>query len=277
MYVIDVYGLLFDNRKNNKSTICAGHVRWTIMDVTSEKSEVWQEAYNYIEDNLKKRSRSFYNIFIKRMLGFFIALTLFILLLPVMFIISVVIVVDSGFPYIYKAERGGYKRKSFIIYKFRTMVNNADKIGGRTTALDDKRITKIGKFLRKTKLDEIPQLINIIKGEMSFVGPRPELLIYTSQYKGIENYILEVRPGITDFSSIEFIDLDNIVGRENADEIYEKYVLRRKNYLRLKYVSSVSFLVDCKLFLLTVIKTINKAIKILFKTAGDASGKSLIG
>ena len=82
------------------------------MDVTSEKSEVWQEAYNYIEDNLKKRSRSFYNIFIKRMLGFFIALTLFILLLPVMFIISVVIVVDSGFPYIYKAERGGYKEKA---------------------------------------------------------------------------------------------------------------------------------------------------------------------
>jgi lipopolysaccharide/colanic/teichoic acid biosynthesis glycosyltransferase len=154
------------------------------------------------------------------------------------------------------------------------MVKNADKIGGGTTALNDSRITKIGKFLRKTKLDEIPQLINIIKGEMSFVGPRPELLRYTSQYEGLEEYILKVRPGITDFSSIEFINLDEVVGGENADEMYEKYVLKRKNFLRIRYVNEVSFLVDFKLFFNTVLRTIHKAIKVILKV-GINDGKNL--
>jgi lipopolysaccharide/colanic/teichoic acid biosynthesis glycosyltransferase len=145
------------------------------------------------------------------------------------------------------------------------MVKDADKIGGGTTALNDSRITKVGHFLRKTKLDEIPQLINIIKGEMSFIGPRPELIRYTTQYEGLEKYILKVRPGITDFSSIEFINLDEIVGGENADEMYEKYVLKRKNFLRLKYVNQISFIVDFRLFFITVIRTIQKALKVILK------------
>ena len=109
------------------------------------------------------------------------------------------------------------------------MVKNADKIGGGTTALHDPRITKVGNFLRKTKLDEIPQLGQVLQGKMSLIGPRPELLKYVNQYEGEEKDILQVRPGITDFSSIEFINLDEIVGGENADEMYEKYSL--KNWL----------------------------------------------
>lgn len=228
----------------------------------------------FSEEQLDKNSTSLYNRLVKRLIGLVVALILFVLLSPFLLVISIAIILDSGFPIFYKADRGGYKGKTFKIYKFRTMVKNADKIGGGTTALNDSRITRVGHFLRKTKLDEVPQLINIIKGEMSFVGPRPELLRYTSQYDDIEKYILKVRPGITDFSSIEFINLDEIVGGENADEMYEKYVLKRKNLLRIKYVATISFAIDCKLFYMTVIRTLQKAIKIIFKL-GDGDGKNL--
>jgi lipopolysaccharide/colanic/teichoic acid biosynthesis glycosyltransferase len=244
------------------------------MNDTVGEFSIENKSYEFTEEQLKERTASFYNRFIKRLLGLVIAIILFLILLPVLLIIALAIVLDSGTPILYKADRGGYGGKTFQIYKFRTMVKDADKIGGGTTALNDSRITKIGHFLRKTKLDEVPQLINIIKGEMSFVGPRPELLRYTSQYDGIEKYILKVRPGITDFSSIEFINLDEIVGGDNADEMYEKYVLKRKNLLRIKYVATISFLVDCKLFYMTVIRTIQKAIKIIFKV-GDRNGKNL--
>ena len=232
------------------------------------------KEFEFTEKQLDKNSTSLYNRLVKRLIGLVVALILFVLLSPFLLMISIAIIVDSGLPIFYKADRGGYKGKNFKIYKFRTMVKNADKIGGGTTALNDSRITRVGHFLRKTKLDEIPQLINIIKGEMSFVGPRPELLRYTSQYDDIEKYILKVRPGITDFSSIEFINLDEIVGGENADEMYEKHVLKRKNLLRIKYVSTISFAVDCKLFCMTLIRTIQKAIKIIFKV-GERNGKNL--
>ena len=174
---------------------------------------------------------SIYNRLFKRVLGLSLAFVLFLILWPIYLVIALAIAIESGFPVIYSPLRGGYKQKPFHIYKFRSMVKNADKIGGGTTALHDSRITKVGNFLRKTKLDEIPQLFNILRGNMSFIGPRPELLRYTEQYEDEEKLILEVRPGITDFSSIEFINLDEIVGQGNADEMYEKYVLKKKNQL----------------------------------------------
>ncbi len=206
-----------------------------------------------------------YNRFVKRIIGFLIALILFIILIPLYLIISLVILLETGFPVLYKPQRCGYLGKPFKIFKFRTMVKDADKIGGGTTALNDSRITKVGGFLRKTKLDEIPQLLNIIKGDMSFIGPRPELLRYTDNYKGDELYILKVRPGITDYSSIEFISLDEVVGSENADEMYEKYVLDKKNKLRIKYALNVSFLTDVTLFFKTVFATLKKAFKVVFR------------
>ena len=208
--------------------------------------------------------KSFYNRVIKRVIDFVLALFATILLSPLLLVISILIVIDDGFPVFYRAYRGGYKNKSFKIFKFRSMVKNADKIGGGTTALNDNRITKIGRFIRKTKLDEFANLFNIIRGEMSFIGPRPELLRYTEQYEGVERYIFVVRPGITDFSSDIFINLDEIVGDQNADEMYETYVLKNKNALRVKYAAEVSFTTDIKLFFKTVFDVIKKAVNVIF-------------
>lgn len=202
--------------------------------------------------------KSFYNRYIKRFLDFVFSIVILILLSPLFLIIAILIVADSGAPVFYRALRGGYKNVPFKIYKFRTMVKDADKIGGGTTALNDSRITRVGSFLRKTKFDEIANLINIVKGEMSFIGPRPELLQYTELYDEKEKYIFEVRPGITDFSSDLFINLDEIVGNENADEMYEKYVLKNKNALRVKYAAEVSLATDLKIFYKTVIDVIKK-------------------
>lgn len=207
---------------------------------------------------------SYYNRAIKRLLGLFLAVILLLILWPFYLIIALAVLIEDGLPVFYRPLRGGYHNQAFRIFKFRTMIKNADKVGGGTTALNDPRITKVGFFLRKTKLDEIPQLFNIIGGSMSFIGPRPELLQYTDKYEGEEKLIFEVRPGITDYSSIEFINLDEIVGQGNADEMYEKYVLKEKNALRVKYAKEVSFATDVKLFIRTVWGVIKKALSFIF-------------
>lgn len=201
---------------------------------------------------LERQVSGLYNTVLKPTIGFILAVPALVLLSPVLGLISVAIVIDSGRPIIYKGERGGLRGKPFRIYKFRTMVRDAENLGGGTTALADPRITRVGALLRRTKMDEFPQLINIIRGEMCFVGPRPELLRYTSQYSGLEEYILRVRPGITDFSSVEYINLDQIVGGEDADAVYERDVLRHKNQLRIKYVAQMSPVTDLRLFAVTV-------------------------
>lgn len=184
---------------------------------------------------------------------------------PFYLIISVAIALEDGFPVFYRAERGGYRGKTFRICKFRSMVKNADKIGGGTTAFHDPRITKVGNFLRKTKLDEIPQIGQVFLGKMSLIGPRPELLRYVNQYQGEEKDILQVRPGITDYSSVEFINLDEIVGTENADEMYEKYVLKKKNAFRVKYAHSVSFKTDIYILFKTLSAVAHKAFSFVVK------------
>ena len=218
-----------------------------------------------INIELFEQHKKIYNKIFKRIGDLFLSILIFLTLLPIFLIVSLLIVLESGFPILYKADRGGYHGKTFKICKFRSMIKDADKIGGGTTALNDSRITKVGNFIRKTKIDELPNLLNIIKGEMSFIGPRPELLRYTNQYVKTEKLILEVRPGITDFSSIEFINLDEIVGTVNADENYEKLVLPKKNKLRLKYVANISFMTDAKIFFLTIEKVIKKSIKFMTK------------
>lgn len=213
----------------------------------------------------KIKADGIYNRFVKRILDLILALIFAVVLAPIYLILALAVVIDTGLPVFYRAERGGYRDKPFRIFKFRSMVKNADRIGGGTTALNDSRITKVGNVLRKTKLDETPQLFNIIKGDMSFIGPRPELLRYTTQYEGEELLIHRVRPGITDYSSIEFINLDEIVGGENADEMYEKYVLKRKNELRVKYAKTVSFGTDIKLLFITVWDVLKKICRFVFK------------
>lgn len=209
-----------------------------------------------------KQPSHIYNNYIKRAMDLLLALILTLILSPVILIIAILISIDSRGGVFYRGVRTGYHGKQFRIFKFRSMVAEAEKIGGGTTALNDSRITRIGQFIRKTKIDEIPQLFNIILGQMSFVGPRPELPLYTDQFEGIEKIILEVRPGITDISSIQFINLDEIVGETNADEMFERYVLKQKNELRVKYVLEQSLLLDLKLFMSTVWHVIVKALMV---------------
>ena len=206
-----------------------------------------------------------YNRLFKRMLGFLLALPLLVIALPLYLLIALAILCEDGRPVFYRPLRGGYRGKPFRIFKFRTMVRNADQIGGGTTAMHDPRITRVGDFLRKTKLDETANLLNILSGAMSFIGPRPELLCYTERYEGREREILQVRPGVTDFSSMEFINLDEIVGSGNADEMYERYVLKRKNELRVKYAESVSFMTDLGIFVQTVWKVLEKGYGFVFR------------
>lgn len=217
----------------------------------------------------EKRPRAgyceFYNRIIKRIIDFILSLIAAVVVTPIVFIIGIFIAIEDGFPVLYTPLRGGYRGKAFRIFKLRTMYKDADKLGG-TTALNDPRITRMGKALRKLKLDELPQVYNVLLGSMSFIGPRPELLRYTEAYKGEEKIILEVRPGITDFSSIEFISLDEIVGAENADEMYEKYVLEKKNKLRIRYAKEVSFGTDVSLFFKTVTAVFKKAMRVVGKS-----------
>lgn len=122
-----------------------------------------------VDVNIITGYKGIYNRVFKRMIDIILSLFFLILLSPIILLIAVAIVIDSGFPVFYRAQRGGYNNKPFRIFKFRTMVKNADKIGGGTTALNDSRITKVGNFLRKTKLDEVANLFSIIKGDMSFI------------------------------------------------------------------------------------------------------------
>ncbi len=208
---------------------------------------------------------SIYTKYIKRLLDVVFSLSALAVLWPFYLIIALAISLEDGFPVFYRAERGGYRGVPFRICKFRSMVRNADKIGGGTTSYHDCRITKVGNILRKTKLDEIPQLWQVLTGKMSVIGPRPELIQYVSQYQEEELDILKVRPGITDYSSIEFINLDEIVGEENADEMYETLVLKRKNALRVKYAHTVSFRTDIVILFKTVFRVLGKCFSFLVK------------
>lgn len=205
-------------------------------------------------------SHPFYSKVIKRVLDFMLALLMLIPGCIVMLPLAIWVKLDSPGPVLYRAVRGGYHNKPFYILKFRSMVVDADKTGG-CTALNDSRVTRAGRIMRRLKLDELPQLFNIIRGEMSFVGPRPELLLYTTQYTKEQECILWVRPGITDRSSIVYIAQDEIVGTENPVENFEKYVLPEKNRLRVEYAKSQSFLLDAQLFFETIAGVFGKARK----------------
>ncbi len=189
---------------------------------------------------------------LKRLFDLFGALVGMVIIAPFLIIIGVGVKLSSAGPVFYRGVRAGRHDTTFRIFKFRTMVPNAETLGGESTALNDTRLTPIGKFLRKYKLDELPQLLNIIKGEMSFVGPRPQVLKYTQLYQGEFKRIMDVRPGLTDFASIEFINLDEILGDDNVDQKYQREIEPRKNELRLKYVEEQSWAVDLKILFLTL-------------------------
>jgi lipopolysaccharide/colanic/teichoic acid biosynthesis glycosyltransferase len=170
-----------------------------------------------------------------------------------MVIAGLIKIEDPRGPIFYRGLRIGRYGKPFRIYKFRTMSLNAEEVGGPSTALNDPRLTRAGKFLRKYKLDEIPQLINILLGEMSFVGPRPQVEQYTRLYNEEEKVILSVRPGLTDYASIKFINLDEKLGDGEVDDKYFRQVEPEKNKLRIRYVEECSLWVDLVIIIKTAI------------------------
>lgn len=209
-----------------------------------------------------------YSRIAKPVLDRVVALPLTILFSPVLVVVAAVVAAE-GSPVFYRGVRSGLHGKPFHIFKFRTMRTDAEQTGGGTTALDDPRITRVGAFLRDTKLDELPQLFNVLRGEMSLVGPRPELLQYTQQYRGAYERIHLVKPGITDLSSLKFIDLEAQVGAEDPDTIYETVILGQKNDLRLEYADTVSFALDTRIVLSTASATLMKALRRVLRRAGS--------
>lgn len=191
---------------------------------------------------------------LKRLFDIIVAFLALIVLSPFFILFAILIKKNSTGSVFYRGIRTGQFGRPFRIFKFRTMVEDAEKVGGPSSAFNDPRFTEIGKILRRYKLDELPQLINILKGEMSFVGPRPQVEEYTSKYKGEEKMILSVKPGLTDYASIEFINLDKILGDENVDEKYRNEIEPKKNKLRLKYVKEKSFWTDARIIFRTVAK-----------------------
>ena len=191
---------------------------------------------------------------LKRIFDIILSLFGLIILLPFMIIIAILIKLDSKGPVFFKQVRVTKNGREFKIFKYRTMKIGSDKYSQITVGKDD-RITKIGMFLRKYKLDEIPQLINVLLGDMSLVGPRPEVPKYVALYTEGQKEILKVRAGITDYASIEFSDENDLLASEkNPEEAYIEKIMPKKIELNKKYLSEISVLTDIRIILLTIKK-----------------------
>ncbi|WP_339629561.1 sugar transferase [uncultured Maribacter sp.] len=189
---------------------------------------------------------------LKRIFDFILALIGMLFLLPLFLLISVFIKVDSSESIFYKQIRVGKNNKDFKLLKFRTMATGSDKKGLITVGNNDSRITKPGAFLRKYKLDELPQLINVLIGDMSLVGPRPEVRKYVSLYTEKQLYVLSVKPGITDIASIKFSNENELLkGQNEPEKFYIETIMPEKLKLNLEYINKMSFFYDLKLIFMT--------------------------
>ena len=190
---------------------------------------------------------------IKRIFDLISSSIVLVLLTPVLFLISLLIILDSkGGPF-YIQVRIGQNGIPFGLYKFRSM--RIDTEGLKITVGKDPRITKIGSIIRKYKLDELPQLINIIKGEMSVVGPRPETPNYVELYSEEQKKVLKVKPGLTDYASLYYIDESRILSeRDNPEKAYIEEVMPAKLMLNQKYIQDASFWIDMKIIFKTLFK-----------------------
>lgn len=198
-------------------------------------------------------------LLLKRFLDFIGSLILLILLSPILIILAILIKIDSKGPVFYRPERVTTNGKIFKIVKFRTMIQDADKRGTLITGKQDSRITRIGNKIRKCRLDELPQLINILKGEMSFVGTRPEVKKYVDMYTDEMKATLLMPAGVTSMASIKFKDEDEIISKQTksgktVDEAYVNDILPEKMKWNLEYIEKFSILEDIKICIETVIK-----------------------
>ena len=207
-----------------------------------------------IEAELKRRKPQ---LAAKRAMDIAISAAALCVLWPVLLLIALAIVVDDPGPVFYRQVRVGRGGRPFRIFKFRTMVVDADKMGLSITVGRDSRITRVGAFLRKTKLDELAQLLNVLCGQMSFVGPRPEVPRYVELYTPYQRQVLLVRPGITDYASIAYRnENDLLAGADDPERMYIETIMPDKIELNMKYLREISPLTDVRLILRTVLAVI---------------------
>lgn len=193
------------------------------------------------------------SLILKRLFDILASLILLIILSPLFIIFSIMIKLDSKGPIMFKQNRVTENGRIFKIFKFRTMVENADKNGSQVTVKNDNRVTKIGKFLRKFRLDEIPQLINILIGDMSFVGTRPEVPKYVELYTDEMKATLLMKAGVTSLASIKFKDEEKLLQMDgNIDKIYIENILPQKMQYNLEYLKRFNFFYDIKLMFMTL-------------------------
>ena len=180
-----------------------------------------------------------------------------IVLSPMLIIVTILIKKGSDGPVFFKQIRVGENEKEFLILKFRTMVVDAEKLGKQITIGNDSRITKIGAFLRKYKLDELPQLINVFKGEMSLVGPRPEVPRYVKLYTEEQRKVLKIKPGITDLASLRYKDENDLLGdKQDPEAFYINTVMPDKLSLNLEYMKKNNVIFDIYIIIKTIVKCI---------------------
>lgn len=192
----------------------------------------------------------------KRFLDIVLSTIGLLVLFPFLPFVALMIKIDSPGPVFFKQQRIGKDFRRFMIYKFRTMIENADRKGARITAGGDKRVTKVGRFLRKYKIDELPQLFNVLKGDMSFVGPRPEVAEYVQKFEMQYRKLLTVRPGITDPAALHYADEESVLGKSTAcEDAYINTILPEKIRLSSHYIDNQTLLTDLKLIAMTLIKT----------------------
>ncbi|MGI6713431.1 MAG: sugar transferase [Bacillota bacterium] len=224
------------------------------------------KSWDDLPENMKNESvRMYYEILekkrtsfiMKRLFDFFVAIITLVILLPLFLLISIAIKIDSKGPVMFKQVRVTQYGKQFKIFKFRTMVNNAEKIGSQVTTKNDGRVTRVGRLLRKFRLDEIPQLLNIITGDMTFVGTRPEVLKYVEKYSEEMMATLLLPAGVTSEASIQYKDEKLLLAdADNVEEIYVSKVLPEKMRYNLRSIASLSFFGDIKTMVRTLITVI---------------------
>ena len=192
-----------------------------------------------------------------RFFDFILSLVGLVVLAPIFIVLAIWIKIDSKGPVFYKQVRVGQNGIDFGLFKFRSMVVDADKKGLITVGGRDPRITRSGYFIRKYKLDELPQLINVLIGDMSLVGPRPEVRKYVELYTDEQQKVLSVKPGITDYASIEYMDENEILGKSNDPEkTYIEEIMPEKIKYNMKYINNKNLFEYFKIILLTVLKIV---------------------
>ena len=228
-------------------------IKWENLPASMKNNSV--KKYYYI---LRHKKGS---LFLKRLFDIIFSIIGLIVLSPIFIVLAIIIKIDSKGPVFFRQERVTRYGRTFRIYKFRTMVQNADKKGASITAKNDKRITRAGKLIRKCRLDEIPQLINILIGDMSFVGTRPEVQKYVNKYNNEMKATLLMRAGVTSRASIFFKDEDIIISRyaankNNIDDIYVDKVLPLKMRENLNYIKNFNIIFDIIIVFQTIFAVI---------------------